>query len=75
MAKGIMYIDSQRVPFDEETNVLLSSKAGIEMPTFTITRPSVYGACRMCVWGGGARSSLLLYEAPGWLSSHHTARL
>ncbi|MCI8423533.1 MAG: 4Fe-4S binding protein [Lawsonibacter sp.] len=51
MAKGIMYIDGQRVPFDGETNVLsVIRKAGIEMPTFCYNSDlSVYGACRMCV--------------------------
>ena len=35
MAKGIMYIDGLRVPFDGEKNVLaVIRKAGIEMPTF-----------------------------------------
>ena len=34
MAKGIMYIDGQRVPFDGEKNVLeVISKEGIEMHT------------------------------------------
>ena len=33
MAKGIMYIDGQRVPFDGEKNVLaVIRKAGINMP-------------------------------------------
>ena len=51
MAKGIMYIDGQRVPFDGEKNVLaVIRKAGIEMPTFCYYSDlSVYGACRMCV--------------------------
>jgi len=51
MAKGIMYIDGQRVPFDGETNVLsVIRKAGIEIPTFCYYSDlSVYGACRMCV--------------------------
>ncbi len=51
MAKGIMYIDGQRVPFDGEANVLaVIRKAGIEMPTFCYYSDlSVYGACRMCV--------------------------
>jgi len=51
MAKGIMYIDGQRVPFDGETNVLsVIRKAGIDMPTFCYYSDlSVYGACRMCV--------------------------
>jgi len=51
MAKGIMFVDGQRVPFDGETNVLsVIRKAGIEMPTFCYYSDlSVYGACRMCV--------------------------
>ena len=51
MAKGIMYIDGQRVPFDGEKNVLaVIRKAGIDMPTFRYySELSVYGACRMCV--------------------------
>ncbi len=51
MAKGIMYIDGQRVPFDGEKNVLaVIRKASIEMPTFCYySELSVYGACRMCV--------------------------
>ncbi len=35
MAKGIMYINGERVLFDGEPNVLsVIRKAGIEMPTF-----------------------------------------
>ncbi|MBR6677912.1 MAG: [Oscillospiraceae bacterium] len=51
MAKGIMYIDGQRVPFDGEKNVLaVIRKAGIDMPTFCYySELSVFGACRMCV--------------------------
>ena len=51
MAKGIMYIDSQRVPFDGEKNVLaVIRKAGIDMPTFCYySELSTFGACRMCV--------------------------
>ena len=51
MAKGIMYIDGQRVSFDGEKNMLaVIRKAGIEMPTFCYySELSVYGACRMCV--------------------------
>ena len=47
MAKGIMYIDGQRVPFDGEKNVLaVIRKAGIDMPTFCYySELSVYGAC------------------------------
>jgi len=51
MAKGIMYIDGQRVSFDGEKNVLaVIRKAGVDMPTFCYySELSVYGACRMCV--------------------------
>lgn len=51
MSKGVMYIDGQRVPFDDEINVLsVIRRAGIEMPTFCYYSDlSVYGACRMCV--------------------------
>ena len=51
MAKGLMYSDGQRVPFDGEKNVLaVIRKAGIDMPTFCYySELSVYGACRMCV--------------------------
>ena len=51
MAKGIMYIDGQRVPFDGEKNVLaVIRKAGINMPTFCYySELSVHGACRMCI--------------------------
>lgn len=51
MSKGYMYIDDQRVSFDDEKNVLaVMRKAGISMPTFCYhTELSTYGACRMCV--------------------------
>ena len=51
MAKGIMIIDGQRVPFDGEKNVLaVIRKAGIEIPTFCYySELSTYGACRMCM--------------------------
>ena len=51
MAKGIMYVDGQRVAFDGEKNVLsVIRKAGIDMPTFCYySELSVYGACRMCM--------------------------
>ncbi len=51
MAKGVMYIDGQRVPFDGEKNVLaVIRKAGIDMPTFCYySELSTFGACRMCV--------------------------
>ena len=51
MAKGIMIVDGQRVPFDGEKNVLsVLRKAGIDMPTFCYySELSVHGACRMCI--------------------------
>ena len=51
MAKGIMVIDGQRVPFDGERNVLaVIRKAGIDIPTFCYYSDlSVHGACRMCI--------------------------
>ena len=51
MAKGIMYINGQRVPFDGEKNVLaVIRKAGINMPTLCYYSDlSVFGACLMCV--------------------------
>ena len=51
MAKGIMYINGQRVAFDGEKNVLsVIRKIGIEMPTFCYHSDlTVFGACRMCV--------------------------
>lgn len=51
MAKGIMIVDGQRVPFDGEKNVLsVICKAGIDMPTFCYySELSVHGACRMCI--------------------------
>ena len=51
MAKGIMIVDGQRVPFDGEKNVLsVIRKAGIDMPTFCYSSElSVHGACRMCI--------------------------
>ena len=51
MAKGVMYIDGQRVEFDGEKNVLaVIRKAGIGMPTFCYySELSTFGACRMCV--------------------------
>ena len=51
MAKGIMFIDGQRVEFNDEPNVLaVIRKVGIQMPTFCYYSDlSVYGACRMCV--------------------------
>ncbi len=51
MAKGIMIVDGQRVPFVGEKNVLsVIRKAGIDMPTFCYySELSVHGACRMCI--------------------------
>ncbi len=51
MAKGIMIVDGQRVPFNGEKNVLsVIRKAGIDMPTFCYySELSVHGACRMCI--------------------------
>lgn len=51
MAKGIMIVDGQRVPFDGEKNVLsVIREAGIDMPTFCYySELSVHGACRMCI--------------------------
>ena len=51
MAKGIIYVNGQRVAFDGEKNVLtVIRKTGIEMPTFCYYSDlSTYGACRMCV--------------------------
>ena len=51
MAKGIMVIDGQRVPFDGERNVLaVIRKAGIDIPTFCYYSDlSDHGACRMCI--------------------------
>ena len=74
MAKGIMYIDGQRVPFDGEPNVLsVIRKAGIEMPTFCYYSDlSVYGACRMCVVEDGVcevnepSGVVLALEDPCW---------
>ena len=53
-----MFIDGNRVEFDEEKNILdLVRKAGIDLPTFCYySELSIYGACRMCMvedeWGG-----------------------
>ena len=78
MAKGIMYIDGQRVPFDGEKNVLaVIRKAGIDMPTFCYySELSVYGACRMCVVEDerGQDRRLLLHGAPGWHGDPHQHR-
>ena len=57
MAKGIMYINGQRVAFDGEKNVLaVIRKAGINMPTLCYYSDlSVYGACRRHGSGTGDR--------------------
>ena len=59
MAKGIMYIDGQRVPFDGEKNVLaVIRKAGIDMPTFCYySELSVYGAAG-CAWWEDERGKI-----------------
>ena len=80
MAKGIMYIDGQRVPFDGETNVLsVIRKAGIEMPTFCYYSDlSVYGACRMCVVEderGKIDASCSMEPRDGMVIRTNTARL
>ncbi len=80
MAKGIMYIDGQRVPFDGEANVLsVIRKAGIEMPTFCYYSDlSVYGACRMCVVEderGKIETSCSMQPRDGLSIKTNTARL
>ncbi len=80
MAKGIMYIDGQRVPFDGEPNVLsVIRKAGIEMPTFCYYSDlSVYGACRMCVVEderGKIETSCSMQPRDGLKIRTNTARL
>ena len=80
MAKGIMYIDGQRVPFDGEKNVLaVIRKAGIDMPTFCYySELSVYGACRMCVVEderGKIDASCSMEPRDGMGSRTNTARL
>ena len=80
MAKGIMYIDGQRVPFDGEANVLsVIRKAGIEMPTFCYYSDlSVYGACRMCVVEderGKIETSCSMQPRDGLSIRTNTARL
>ena len=52
MAKGIMYVDSIRVEFDDNDKSVLEvcQKAGVEVPNFCFHSDlSVYGACRMCM--------------------------
>ena len=80
MAKGIMYIDGQRVPFDGEKNVLaVIRKAGIDMPTFCYySELSVYGACRMCVVEderGKIDASCSMEARDGMVIRTNTARL
>ena len=80
MAKGIMYIDGQRVPFDGEKNVLaVIHKAGIDMPTFCYySELSVYGACRMCVVEderGNIDASCSMEPKDGMRIRTNTARL
>ena len=80
MAKGIMYIDGQRVPFDGEPNVLsVIRKAGVEMPTFCYYSDlSVYGACRMCVVEderGKIETSCSMQPRDGLKIKTNTARL
>ena len=70
MAKGIMYIDGQRVPFDGEKNVLaVIRKAGIDMPTFCYYSELICLRRLPDVRGGGREGQdrrLLLHGAPGW---------
>lgn len=80
MAKGIMYINGERVPFDGEPNVLsVIRKAGIEMPTFCYYSDlSVYGACRMCVVEderGKIETSCSMQPRDGLSIKTNTARL
>ncbi len=80
MAKGIMFIDGQRVAFDGEPNVLsVIQKAGIEMPTFCYYSDlSVYGACRMCVVEderGKIETSCSMQPRDGLKINTNTARL
>ena len=80
MAKGIMYIDGQRVPFDGEKNVLaVIRKAGIDMPTFCYySELSVYGACRMFVVEderGKIDASCSMEPRDGMVIRTNTARL
>jgi len=80
MAKGIMYINGERVLFDGEPNVLsVIRKAGIEMPTFCYYSDlSVYGACRMCVVEderGKIETSCSMQPRDGLKIKTNTARL
>lgn len=80
MAKGIMYIDGQRVEFDDEKNVLdVIRKAGINLPTFCYNSElSVYGACRMCVVEndrGGIEASCSMQPRDGMHIRTNTAKL
>ncbi len=80
MAKGIMYIDGQRVEFDGEKNVLsVIRKAGINLPTFCYNSElSVYGACRMCVVEndrGGIEASCSMQPRDGMHIRTNTGKL
>ena len=81
MAKGIMVIDGQRVPFDGERNVLaVIRKAGIDIPTFCYYSDlSVHGACRMCivedVKTGKIDASCSMQPRDGLVIRTNTARL
>ena len=80
MAKGVMYIDGQRVPFDGEKNVLtVIRKAGIDMPTFCYySELSTFGACRMCVVEdekGKIDASCSMEPRDGMVIRTNTARL
>ena len=49
MARGIMVIDGQRVPFDGERNVLaVIRKAGIDIPASAITPTCPFTARAVC---------------------------
>ena len=79
MAKGIMIVDGQRVPFDGEKNVLsVIRKAGIDMPTFCYySELSVHGACRMCIVENVKTRQdrrLLLHGASGRAGDPHQHR-
>ena len=79
MAKGIMVIDGQRVPFDGERNVLaVIRKAGIDIPTFCYYSDlSVHGACRMCivedVKTGKIDASCSMEPRPCYQDQHRTS--
>lgn len=78
--KGSMIINSQRVEFDEEKNILqVIRKAGIDLPTFCYhSELSVYGACRMCMVEdkkGNTFSSCSTPPQDGMVIYTHTAKL